>query len=52
MTRQEAIEYLAKEIKLHEIFNETEHRSRAIKALYMAIEAVEQEPSEDCISRE
>ena len=42
MTKTEAIEYLEKDIKLHELFNETKHQHNAIEALNMAIEALEQ----------
>lgn len=48
MTRQEAIEYLEKDIKLHEVFNETKHQEKAIEALNMAIEALRQEPIIRC----
>ena len=45
MTKTEAIEWLEKDIKLHEVFNETKHQDKAIEALNMAIDALEQEPS-------
>ena len=40
MTKMEAIEYLEKDIKLHELFNETKHQEKAIEALKIAIEAL------------
>lgn len=52
MTREEAIEILKSigDKADHTNLNEEEHK--AIEAYYMAIQALEQEPCEDCISRE
>ena len=43
MTKIEAIEYLEKNIKLHELFNETKHQHKAIEALNMAIKTLQHE---------
>ena len=46
MTKTEAIEWiewLKKDIKLHEVFNETKRQSKAIEALNMAIKALEKQ---------
>lgn len=43
MRKQEAIEWLEKDIKLHEVFNETKHQNKAIEALETAIKVLEQE---------
>lgn len=44
MTKKEAIGWLEKDIKLHEVFNETKHQNKVLEALEMAIKALEQEP--------
>lgn len=51
MTREEAIKYLT-EWKNAIIDRGDTLNSQAVQSLIMAIEALQQEPSEDCVSRE
>lgn len=57
MTKQEAIELLGEQKyfltkNVYKSTNETDREWKLTKALNMAIEALEHEPKEDCISRE